>query len=162
MQYLPFSGSLVKSQNFKNILTKLLACLQNKTLHIFGSIKNQKGLVDMVFKLGKCQKNCLLASCVYAQHNCNQNRFRKKKKLWELTLRIYCYWQCLVGQKSKQDRYITAIQVSRSKALQREMVYISIWEISNAANIWFKLVNRILHRHAYQQYKIQKHLRLLS
>lgn len=116
--------------------------------------------IDMIFILGECLQNCLLASRVYAQRFPNRNH--PNKVVFERLLALFrqngtVQYQKLVKIKPVTENEEIELAVIASVI---ENPHIGQNQIAQNFNISQASVSRILKKHNYHDYKIQLHQEL--
>lgn len=121
----------------------------------------QQEMTDMVFVLGECQKNPLLASRVYAQ------RFPDRRHPQEISFRRLLQrfiesGQIKYARRGGPSTVITEENEFLVLGSVQENPYVSSREITSTCDLSRTSVQRILHKHGYHPYHIQLHQELLD
>lgn len=121
----------------------------------------QEELVDMIFVLGECERNPLLASRIYAQ------RYPERRHPQNASFRTVLERFVTTGSVQKKKRNRNSIVATEERefhvvALLQENPHRSIREISKTVEISATSVYRIVKKHKYHPYHIQLHQELLD
>lgn len=111
--------------------------------------------IDMIFMLGECHKNCLLASRVYAQRFLERNH--PKPAVFERLLNQFEESGSVNYKKPITRKFVTEDEESVFNVIGSviENPNISQSQISGNTNISQASISRILKKHRFHPYKIQ-------
>lgn len=121
---------------------------------------SQQERIDMVFVLGECYRNCLLASRIYKQKY--PDRSHPDRRAFEELLQTFCETGSVSYRKQIKEKPVVNNIDNEFFVLESvvENAHVSSREISNQSLMSQSSVCRILRKHRYHPYHIQVHQNL--